>query len=120
MENEQIMSKIIEYKKSPVPYYATPTTIKTDMDVFPYRRFFRGEFENENAVIFEREAGWHPRHDAAYQIPITVESKNYYPNHAFQAAPSTTYPIYPEYQRKYSDKRQMDNQLFRKDVLEYR
>lgn len=120
LSDEQIIDRLIAYKKAPEPFYATPTTIKTDMDMFPYQRFFRGEFESDKAIILEREAGWRPRHDNAYQIPITVDSKSYYPNHAFQAAPSTTYPYYPEYMRKYSDKRQMESQLYRKDVLEYR
>ena len=114
------MEKLIQYKKGTVPYYSSGTTIRTDMDVFPYPRFYRGNFESKDPIIFEREAGWNPRHDNAYQIPITVESKDYYPNHCFQSAPSTTYPCYPEYLRKYSDKRQMDIQLFKKDVIEYR
>ena len=114
------MEKIVHHKKGPFPFYSSGPTIETDTDVFPYPRYFRGIPESDVPVILEREAGWKPRHDMCYKNPTTVESKRYYPNHCFQAAPSTVYPCYPEYMRKYSDKEGMDMQLFRKNVLEYR
>jgi hypothetical protein len=114
------MEKLIQHKKDPLPFYSSGPTIKTDMDLFPYTRFFRGAPESDVPVIMEREAGWKSRQDKCYNVPVTVESNKYYPNHCFQAAPSTVYPCYPEYLRKYSDKDKMDMQLFRKDVVEYR
>jgi hypothetical protein len=118
-EIRQQIDKLISYKMGSAPFYSTGPKIKTDMDTFPYPRFYRGEVNNSSPVIFEREAGWHPRHDKCYNAPRIIENDSY-PNHCFQAAPSTTYPCYPEYLRKYSDKREIDQQLFRKSVLEYR
>lgn len=114
------MEKLIYHKKGPLPFYSSGPNIKTDMDVFPYPRHYRGIPESETPVVMDREAGWTPRHDNCYKVPITVESTSYYPNHCFQGAPSTVYPCYPEYLRKYSDKKEMDSQLFRKNVIEYR
>lgn len=109
-------------KNGSVPFYASATSNLTDMDVFPYNRFFRGIPESDVPVIHNRMAGWKPRHDKCYNIPKVVDanSSDYYPNHCYQSAPSTTYPCYPEYVRKYSDKNELDIQLFNRNVLEYR
>lgn len=119
--NETIVQKIIGFKQqNSVPYLASSTQTATDMDVFPYPRFYRGDYRSPVASVFEREAGWRPREQKCYNEQSMVKYDNFYPNHCFQAAPSTTYPCYPEYLRKYSDKQAMDNQLFRTSVTEYR
>ena len=114
------MEKLIYYKKGSSPFYSSGTAIRTDMDTFPYPRYYRGIPESGTPIVMDREAGWAPRHDKCYKIPVTADSHSYYPNHCFQGAPSTIYPCYPEYIRKYSDKKELDSQLFRKSVLEYR
>lgn len=111
---------IIKYKNSPQPFYSAGPQIETDMDVFPYTRFYRGIPESPYPIIHPRTAGWRPRHDKCYNTPILKDEKTYYPNHCFQGPPTTTYPCYPEYLRKYSDKKELDIQLFNKNVLEYR
>ena len=118
--NKNFTSTIIKYKNGSVPYYSSGPSMKTDTDVFPYTRFFRGQPESDFPVIFEREAGWAPVNNKCYKDPVVVPELSLYPNHVFQGPPSTTYPIYPEYQRKYADKAEMDLQLFRKSVNTYR
>lgn len=111
---------LIKLKNSPYPFYSQGPQIETDMDMFPYNRFYRGIPDSQVPVIIPRQAGWRMRHDACYSSPKVIEFKDSYPNHCFQAAPSTTYPCYPEYLRKYSDKREMEIQLFNRNVIEYR
>ncbi len=109
-----------KYKNSNHPYYSTGPKNKIDMDSFPYTRFYRGIPESNIPIIFDRETGWKERRDYCYNIPQLTEGEDYYPNHCFQGAPSTTYPCYSQYLRKYADKREMDLLLFKKNVLEYR
>ena len=111
---------ITKLKNGPYPFYSQGPQTETDMDMFPYQRFYRGVPETPNPIIHSRQVGWSPRHDNCYNKPKVVEAKGYYPNHCFQSAPSTVYPCYPEYLRKYSDKKEMDIQLFNKNVIEYR
>ena len=117
--NKNFVHARITYKNSSTPYYSSGPSPITDMDTFPYPRFFRDSFKSETPVIFEREAGWLPRNDHCYRVPQTNNVKMY-PNHCFQAAPSTSYPCYPEYLRKYSDKDELKLQLFKTNVNEYR
>lgn len=64
------LSSMIQLKQQDErPYMSSGPTIKTDMDTFPYPRFYRGVYNNTNAIIFDREAGWHPREDACYAKP---------------------------------------------------
>ena len=120
MTTEKIVEQIIRNKQQVnLPYMSSGTSISTDMDVFPYPRFYRGDYKSTNAIIFEREAGFKPRHDTCYQKSPVITNE-YYPNHCWQAAPSTQYPCYPEYLRKYSDKKELQQQLFRTKVDEYR
>ena len=111
--------KLTKLKNSPHPFYSQGPQVLTDTDMFPYQRFFRGG--KDVPFIHSRQAGWRARHDNCYNSPKLIdEQKTYYPNHCFQSATSTVYPCYPEYLRKYSDKKEMDIQLFNKNVLEYR
>ena len=53
----------IEMKNSNNVYFANQNMIKhsiTDMNKFPYRYFYRGNF-NENPTIFDRETGYQQR-----------------------------------------------------------
>lgn len=118
--NNTIVDKLIKLKNGTSVLFSQGPQVKTDTDVFPYNRYFRGNHEASAPIIYSRQAGWRERHDRCYQEPRVEESKDYYPNHCFQAPPSTVYPCYPEYLRKYSDKTEMDIQLFKKNVLEYR
>lgn len=118
--NKEVVQTIIALKQGNLPYTASTTRTETDMDVFPYPRFYRGDYQSNNVIIFEREAGFKRRHDDCYHNVANMVSEEFYPNHCWQAAPSTQYPCYPEYLRKYSDKKEMEKQMFRTNVNEYR
>ena len=121
MSNKSLVENIIRLKQQDeAPYMASTVNATTDMDTFPYPRFFRGDYNSSNAIIFEREAGFKPRRDDCYQLVSGVKTERYYPNHCFQAAPSVQYPCYPEYLRKDADKDEMKYQLFRTHVNQYR
>lgn len=97
-----------------IPYYPRVDNIKsviTDMDTFPYPRFYRGQWNSNTPIIFDREAGWHPRFDKFYS-PYK-EYQEHKPNFCFEAPCSTVYPCYPEYLKKYADKQEMEVMLNR-------
>lgn len=87
-----------------IPYYATNEVIGnvvTDMDHFPYDRFFRGEYNNPHPVVMEREAGYRPRHDDCYKhISIPVPNK---PSYCWQEPCSFVKPCHPD--KKDSEKK---------------
>lgn len=96
------------------PFYPRTGTIKavtTDMDTFPYPRFYRGEWQSQVPIVFDREAGWHPRLDKFYGVINTAKDEK--PNHCFEAPCSTVYPCYPDYLKKYADKEELDLMLNR-------
>jgi hypothetical protein len=119
--NKEVVNSIISMKQQVhAPYSASITKTMTDMDVFPYPRFYRGDYKSDSVFIFEREAGFKPRRDECYHDVSNLVKEEFYPNHCWQAAPSTQYPCYPEYLRKDSDKKELSQQLFRTNVNEYR
>lgn len=64
----QIHKQVIA-KKSYKPYFATyedSSNIITDMDHFPYTRYYRGIYNESNPVILEREAGFRVTHNNCY------------------------------------------------------
>ena len=112
----------IKLKKGYNPYYSTMNDVEsviTDMDHFPYTRFYRGVYNSSDPVVFEREAGWRPTRDFCYEGGKCVE-KGYYPNHCFEAACSTVFPCYPQYLTKYSDREALNVQLNRACIVQYR
>jgi hypothetical protein len=66
---------IIQYQISQkmqynTPFYATRELVEstiTPFDHFPYKYFFRGEFDNPRPVVLERTAGYRPRYDRCYK-----------------------------------------------------
>lgn len=88
----------IQKKLSNVPFHSTITNslnILTDIDHFPYTRFYRGVYLSENPVVFERESGWRPRYDNCYKSPPSAnEISHQYPNHCFEGSCRTTLPCY--------------------------
>ena len=118
--NHNFVQSLIQNKKNFIPYYSSGPSVLTDMDVFPYTRFYRNNPASDHISIFEREAGWKPVKNKCYDDPVVKPEKDLYPNHCFQSAPSVTYPCYPETMRKYSDKDALQIQLLRKGINEYR
>ena len=99
MTNHSLNSirNMINLKNNHMPFYATATDVTnsiTDMDHFPYSRFYRGEYASNKPIIFEREAGWRNTHNNCYrnEQPNTKESN--ISNLCFQPACSTVYPCY--------------------------
>lgn len=115
MNNENILSirNQIQMKKEYHPYYSTMNNTKsviTDMDHFPYTRFYRGIYNSSDPIVFEREAGWRPTRNFCYKGAICTD-KDPYPNHCFETACSTVFPCYPQYLTKYADKESLNVQL---------
>lgn len=101
---EQIQ-KYIQEKIKQTPIGPTPASylrpIVTDMDVFPYNRFFRGIADCSTPRVFDREAGHRPwRNDLYYgtstPTPPSAETRG----HCFQIPCSTILPCIPEYTYK--------------------
>lgn len=86
--------KKLDYSQA---YYGRSNTVKgmiTDMDNFPYVRYFRGQFNKENPVIFNREAGYRPIENPCY-APILSYAQPPYTNYCWQTPCSTVYPCRP-------------------------
>ena len=67
--NENSIQQEINRKKHSSPYFATikqAQQVITDYDVFPYPRYFRGQYNASFPIIAEREAGWRPRNPLEY------------------------------------------------------
>lgn len=97
-ENIASIQKQIYMKNGYNPFFGTvdeAESIITDMDHYPYTRFYRGVYNSSQPIIFEREAGWRRRHDACYRVKNCSHSDNY-PNHCFKSACSTVYPCKPK------------------------
>jgi hypothetical protein len=94
-------------------------SVITDMDHFPYTRFFRGVYNSTNPVVLEREAGWRPRRNACYSVNY-CNDKGPYPNHCFETACSTVYPCHPETLQRYSDREALLVQLNKNCIVQYR
>ena len=121
-QNVQNIRYLIEQKKAYKTFFATvndTSAVLTDMDHFPYKRFFRGEFESDRPIVFEREAGWRPTENKCYKVqdPVRTINNN---KMCFEAACSTVYPCYPSYAAKYSDRDAFLVQLNNACVIEYR
>lgn len=113
--------KQISLKQGCDPFFATindAESVITDMDHFPYTRFFRGVYYSSDPVVLEREAGWRPQNNQCYKYGCAGEGP--YPNHCFESACSVVYPCYPQYLRKYSDRQALDVQLNRACIVQYR
>ena len=104
------------------PYYGTgnnAASVITDMDHFPYTRFFRGVYNSSEPVVSERETGWRPQRNYCYSVnKCNLESP--YPNHCFEGPCSTVYPCYPEYIQRIADRDALNVQLNRACIVQYR
>jgi hypothetical protein len=58
----------------PYQSYANDVThVITDIDHFPYTRFYRGVYNDTNPHIWEREAGYHVLQSQGYQKHLSYE-----------------------------------------------
>lgn len=61
--NNFYIKQLIEKKNSTTPFYLTreaSQNIKTDIDHFPYVRYYRGNPMSKRPIVFDREAGFQP------------------------------------------------------------
>lgn len=94
-ENKFIVKNEIIKKIGNCPYIPNlniTREIKTDMDHFPYTRWYRGVYNSDKPIIMDREAGWQIIDNDKY-ITLSNE-KDEKPNHCFQAPCSTIYPCF--------------------------
>lgn len=120
--NVSNVRKEIDRKLKSIPYYATQNvtaSIVTDMDSFPYTRYYRGVYNSPKPTVFEREAGWRVRNDGCYSV-ITEKENCPYPNHCFEAPCSTVWPCYPEYLKRYADLDALNIILNKACIVQYR
>jgi hypothetical protein len=96
-------------------YFGRTNTVQnvvTDMDNFPYNRFYRGRYDSDLPIVFDREAGWRPLNNSCYRPVYSYVQPNY-PDHCFQASCDIVYPCIPGYLRKWADKDELDIMLNR-------
>lgn len=90
---QQIQEKMrLHYPHAPNPYLIFET--RTDMNQFPYQRFFRGKFDQASPSVYGRPAGYAP-------IIESIPTANYTPaptpiqkSDCFQNACSTILPCH--------------------------
>jgi hypothetical protein len=101
-QNIDYINKMIMLKKGDIPFYGTTmdaACIITDMDNqnHPYDRFFRGVYNSDNPIVFNRQAGFRPNMYQPSKPILELDGlpKNHcpYPNHVWKSGCSTVYPI---------------------------
>lgn len=111
--NRQNISSVrrqIHMKQSDEPFFGTINNAQseiTDMDNFPYNRFYRGVYNSSDPVVMEREAGFRPVINSCYSKTECPKPSPPYPNHCFQSSCSTIFPCRPK--SKLSDQ-QLNNE----------
>ena len=63
MEHKDFLKKMINLKNSNTPFLMTKNAVQntiTDMNRFPYNRFYRGQVGNTHPTVMSREAGYCP------------------------------------------------------------
>lgn len=121
--NVNSVRAMIEKKKGSTPYYANEDTVLgvlTDMDTFPYKRFFRGVSYYPEPIVMEREAGWREVKNNCYNIQGCDTIQTPYPQHCFQSSCDITYPCNPKYLKKYTDAQLLHTILNDQCIVEYR
>ena len=112
----------INLKTSSDPYFATNKTVLntiTDMDHFPYNRYYRGVYYYPEPIVMEREAGWRNVNNSCY-VQRRDPQKDEEPKHCFEVACTTNFPCYPSYLAKYADKNALDVMINNACITEYR
>ena len=110
--NVKFVKDQIKKKIQSTPYFApeySGRNITTDMDHFPFTRFYRGSYDTNCPQVFEREAGFRIKNNCCYKTPACCNPLK--PIVCFQGPCSLVSPCYPEYLRKYSDKEELELML---------
>ena len=100
-QNVETVQDLIKQKNNGLPFTVSnqaTADIKTDIDSWPYNRYYRGIPSFSNPVIMEREAGFRQLDNNCYK-PITVLKPRIEPDITF-TPPCTT--ILPSHKDIYS------------------
>jgi hypothetical protein len=95
MNRTIIQNEINRKKYSNGPYYPNNNliySVRTDVNEFPYKRFFRGKMNDLNPNVWEREAGYSPIISKIDTINKVDQSLLLGPNTCFQVPCSTIFP----------------------------
>lgn len=93
---DPIQYQIRQVQNLNVPYYPTTSTVtnvKTQVNHFPYTRFYRGDYKSPSVSFFDREAGWSRQDNACYKN-IYRETTSLPPDFCYQAPGSIVYPCH--------------------------
>ena len=86
------------YTTEPTRYYQTNVMLDPSRGEFPYKRFWRGNYQSNIPIILDRQAGFYPRKDdncLDIKTPLILK-EHCYPQHCFATAPNTRFPCYQE------------------------
>lgn len=100
--NKEFVERMIRRKQCSTPYHSTGadvSNIVTDMDHFPYTRFYRGNPDSDCPIIFEREAGWRAVDNNCYKKQENLVV-HHCPDHCWQGACSVILPCYQDKHHK--------------------
>ena len=123
--NRQNISSVrrqIHMKQSNEPFFGTVTNAQseiTDMDNFPYNRFYRGVYNSSDPVVMEREAGFRPIVNSCYNL-TNCPNPSPYPNHCWETSCSTVFPCYPNTLTRYADRDAILLQINNQCISQYR
>lgn len=96
--NEEIIRRQIQLKTDPnMPYYCPSSVfwnVQTDVNEFPYQRFYRGKPDVSHPVVWGREAGYQKIVSSPSFIPRPQAEKGL-TNLCFQMPCSTVLPCNP-------------------------
>jgi hypothetical protein len=97
LESDNAIQFMIDQKRNcNKPFYATKELaeqVMSPFDGFPYKFWFRGEFDNSRPVVMDRTAGYRERHDQVYKFqPV---SRQCTPGYCWSQPCSTVRPCRP-------------------------
>lgn len=88
------IKQMLEYD---MPYYPNPNLIyetRTDINVWPYNRQFRGQPSSDTPIVWEREAGYREIQNPPGVASIVGFENDVKPHGCFQIPCSTTLPCH--------------------------
>jgi len=104
LRNKRFVEHQMAQKAGYLPYYQNQAVgrVMTDMDHFPYTRYFRGIYYLDEPVVMDREAGYREMESYKY-FRDPPDEPCPYPTHCFQVPCSTILPCRPRYQYDNAD-----------------
>jgi hypothetical protein len=81
-----------------IPYYPTVSTVRSinsQIDHFPYTKFYEGDWRSNSVRFFDREAGYRKLDNACYRSSCQ-SIPDVRPDLCFEGPASVTYPCHRE------------------------